>query len=384
MTGSPVQAPSRRPPRRARWPVRIPGLTARHTAQLMIQLSDLLEAGCPLSRALEAISRQARGRRRSRDRAGAEGTGSSTPLAQLAETLHVEIVNGASLAASMERLGAHFSEVQIAMVRAAEAGGFLQQTLSSLAESTARQLEAVRQVRSKLAYPALLAVTAGASVIFLLTYVVPRFQRVYRAARQVMPLPTRMLLAVSGFVAGHWLVILAAAIGLIVAGWALLRWERFRARWDALVLRLPLVGPIVRDWEMSRFGWTMSLLLRGGITVLRGLRLAGQTAGNRAMRREVQALASAVERGETLGATMRRSGFFDATTVEMIAVSEASGKLSGVLRHLAEQRYRDFRNRTETVVSLVEPIIILLVGGLVGLTVVALLLPVLLMFSLVG
>ena len=350
----------------------------------MVQLSDLLEAGCPLSRALEAIGRQARGRRRARSRTARRTGRSSAPLAELAETLHVEIVNGATLAGSMERLGGHFSEVQIAMVRAAEAGGFLQQTLSSLAESMSRGQEAVRQVRSKLAYPALLAATAGASVIFLLTYVVPRFQRVYRSARQVMPLPTRMLLAVSGFVAGHWLVILAAAVGLVLGGWALLRWERFRARWDALVLRLPLVGLIVRDWEMSRFGWTLSLLLRGGITVLRGLRLAGQTAGNRAVRREVDALASAVERGEALGTAMDRGGFFDATTVEMIAVSEASGKLAGVLHHLAEQRYRDFRNRTDTVVSLVEPIIILLVGGVVGLTVVALLLPVLLMYSLVG
>jgi len=167
---------------------RIPGLTARHIGRLMVQMSDLMDAGCPVSRALEAIARQA----------------SQPPLAKLAEALNAEIVNGASLAEAMQRTGRYFSEVQISMVRAAGEGGFLQRTLASLAGHAARQADAVKQVKAKLTYPAVLAITALASVIFLLAYVVPQFTQVYRAADRLLPTPTRALLGVSRVLAGYW------------------------------------------------------------------------------------------------------------------------------------------------------------------------------------
>ncbi|KPK85174.1 MAG: hypothetical protein AMJ81_04025 [Phycisphaerae bacterium SM23_33] len=334
----------------------------------MVQLSDLLDAGCPVSRALQAIARQS----------------AQPPLARLAETLNAAVVNGASLAGAMATLDRYFPEVQVAMVRAAEAGGFLQKTLSSLAVQAARQADAIKQIKAKLAYPALLAVTALASVIFLLTWVVPRFTRVYQVAHTLLPAPTRALLAVSGFLAGNRLVFLVAGVVGVLAWRGLWRWQKFRLRWDGLVLRLPVFGPVLRDWEMSRLTGTMALLLTGGVTVLRSLGLAAQVVRNFSIRQEIVRLAQAVERGEPLSGPMRNSRFFDATTTEMIVVSEASGKLASVLSHLAAQRYRDFQARTDALVSLIEPAIILLVGALVGLTVMALLLPVLLMNTLVG
>ncbi len=349
-------------------PPRIAGVTARHIGQLMVQLSDLLDAGCPVSRALEAIARQS----------------AQPPLAKLAGALNAEIVNGASLAGAMERMGRCFSDVQVAMVRASETGGFLQKTLASLAANVARQADAVKQIKAKLAYPAVLAVTALASVIFLLSWVVPRFTQVYKAAHRLLPAPTRLLLSVSGFLGGYWLVLLVGAALAIVGVRYLMRWSGFRARWDALLLRWPVLGPVLTDWELSQLAGTMALLLTGGITVLRSLRLTAQVVRNAVVRREVEALAEAVERGEPLGGAMRNSRFFDATTTEMIMVSEASGKLASVLSHLAGQRHRDFQARTDALLALVEPAIILVVGLLVGLTVMALLLPVLLMNTLVG
>jgi len=356
-TAAPAAAPRKR----------VAGVSRRHIGQLMVQMSDLLEAGCPLSRALDAIARQA----------------SQPALAELAGELHGDIVNGASLAASMERLGRHFSPVQVSMVRAAEAGGFLQKTLANLADHAARQDEAVKQIKAKLAYPIVLAVTAVASVVFLLTYIVPRFSRIYDAARQLLPAPTRALLAVSGFVGTYWLAILAGLIVLIVLVRLLLRQEGFAARWDALVLALPVAGPAVRDWEMSRFAGTMALLLGGGVPVLRALRLAGEVLGRLPLRREIERLAHAVEHGERISGPMAHSRFFDPTVKEMIVVSEASGKLATVLDRLAAQRYRSFRTRAEAMLSLVEPVIILLIGGVVALVVVALLLPVLMLNTLV-
>jgi len=346
---------------------RIVGLNRRHVGQMMVQLSDLLEAGCPLTRALDAIGRQA----------------SQPPLAALAGQLHGDLVNGVSLAEAMDRRGGGFSSVQVSMVRAAEAGGFLQQTLSNLAEHAARHDEAVKQVKAKLAYPIVLAITATASVVFLLTYIVPRFSRIYQASRQLLPAPTRALLAVSGFIASYWVGILAGIIAAAVALALLYRQAGFRARWDACVLRLPVLGPAVRDWEMSRFAGTMALLLSGGVTVLRALRLARQVVGRAPLRSEIDRLATAVERGERLSGSMANSRFFDATVKEMIVVSEASGKLAMVLERLAGQRYRDFRTRTDTLLSLVEPVIILVIGAIVGLTVIALLLPVFLLNTMV-
>ncbi|MBS3734633.1 MAG: type II secretion system F family protein [Phycisphaerae bacterium] len=347
---------------------RIGRLTTRDVAALMVQLSDLLDAGCSLARALEAVARQA----------------GDSPLGALAGRLHGEIVAGRSLAEAMGSLRAHFSEVQIAMVRAAETGGFLQQTLSNLAQHASQQVAAARQIRGKLAYPGVLAITAVASVVFLLTFVVPRFTEIYRTAEQNLPGPTQLLLAVSGFIAGYWVWLLVAVVALALAVRAMFRWPAFRSRWDAAVLRAPVVGRVLRDWEMSRFAGTMALLLTGGAAVLSSLRMAAGVLANSALRREVEALARAVESGEPLSGTMKGSRFFDATAIEMIVVSEATGRLAGAMDRLSHQRRRDFQLRVDTLLSLVEPVIILLIGLVVGLTVVALLLPVLMMNTLVG
>lgn len=347
---------------------RIAGLSRRHTWQLMVQLSDLLDAGCPLSRALAAIARQS----------------AQPPLAKLADALNAEIVNGASVAEAMERMGRYFSDVQVSMVRAAETAGFLQKTLASLATHAARQADAIKQIKSKLTYPAVLAITALASVIFLLTWVVPRFTRVYQAAHRLLPAPTRVLLGFSSFLGTYWLPLVVAASAGVLACRYLMRWDKFRLRWDGFLLRAPVLGPVLRDWELSRLAGTMSLLLTGGIAVLRSLRLTAQVVGNVRVREAIERLASAVERGEPLSGAMRSSRFFDATTTEMIIVSEASGRLASVLSRLAAQRHRDFQAKTDALLSLVEPAIILVVGLMVGLTVVALLLPVLLMNTLVG
>ncbi|MFW6133451.1 MAG: type II secretion system F family protein [Planctomycetota bacterium] len=354
--------------RRTARPRRVARATTRDVTSLMVQLADLLDAGCSLARALEAIARQA----------------GAAPLGALARRLHEEIVAGRSLAQAMDAVGAHFSQVQVAMVRAAETGGFLQQTLSNLAAHLSQQTAAARQVRAKLAYPGVLAITAVASVVFLLTFVVPRFTQMYRTAEQNLPRPTRVLLGVSGFVESHWVWLLVGLVAGVLGVRALFRWSAFRAWWDGALLRAPVVGRVLRDWEMSRFAGTMSLMLSGGGTVLSSLRMSAGVLGNTALRREVEALAGAVEHGEPLSGPMKGSRFFDATAIEMIVVSEATGRLAGAMERLGRQRHRDFQLRVDTLLSLVEPLIILLIGVVVGLTVVAMLLPVLMMNTLVA
>ncbi len=346
----------------------IEGLKKQDIRHLMVQMSDLIEAGCQVSRALEAISRQSKGR----------------SLGQLAEAINNQIVNsGSSLAGAMESMGDVFSEVHISMIRAAEAGGFLSNTLSSMAEHISQQSEISKQIKGKLAYPAVLAFTVVASVMFLLTYVVPRFVQVYRSAHRTLPFATRALLAVSGFIESHFIILLIGVLLVILLCRGLLRVSAIRLSWDSVMLRLPIVGRLVRDLETYRFARTMSLLIAGGVGVLKSLRLARGVVSNQRVRGEVDALGDAVERGEAISGQMRTSSVFDETTMEMIAVSEATGKLGEVLDHLASQRYRDFQRKVGVLMSLVEPAIILVMGVLVGLTVMALLLPVLSMNTLI-
>jgi len=348
--------------------MRIAGLKSQHVGQLMVQLADLLEAGSTANRSLEAIARQA----------------SHPPMAKLAKTLGADIANGASLAEAMEHVGGHFSKVHVAMIHAAETGGFLQETLTSLATHATQRADAAKQIKAKLAYPAVLALTVLASVIFLLTYVVPRFTAVYQSTPELLPGPTRALLLASRFVESYWLEILAAIFVAALLSRGLLKLRRLRARWDAMMLQLPGIGLMLRDWHIYSFASTMALLLAGGVTALRSLRLSAEVVANHDVRRQIRDIAAAVERGEPLSGPMRNSKLFDATAVEMIVVSEATGKLGQVLDRLATQRYRNFQTRVGVLLSLLEPAIILVMGLLVGLTVMALLLPVLSMNSLIG
>jgi general secretion pathway protein F len=346
----------------------IPGLRARHTAQFLAELSDLLEAGCQLNRALQVMEQQT----------------AHPALRQLVERLHADIVEGASLADAMAALHGHFGEVDVAMVEAAEAGGFLQRTLRDMAEHSQRHIQMMQQIRAALTYPAILMTLSLASIVFLLNFLVPRFNRIYDTARAALPLPTQILIGASDFLTHYWWACLLGVAGAVLLARGAMRNHAFALRVDAAIFRLPLFGPLARDWAMSQLTRTMSLLLGGGLPALRCLTLTGQVMGNRALREQVSRLAEAVERGEPIGQQMRTSRLFSSSLAELISIGEESGKLPDVLTRLAQQHQRRFATRLAGMLSLVEPTIILVMGVLIGLVVAAMLLPVLLMSTLVG
>ncbi|MFW6146499.1 MAG: type II secretion system F family protein [Planctomycetota bacterium] len=348
-------------------PARIGRLSRQELTHVLGGLSDLLEAGCPLSRALTVLHRQA----------------SRPPVRRLLERLGADVMNGASFADAMARADGLFNPVHVAMIRASEAGGFLQQTLAHIAEFGRRRQELARRVRGALTYPAILSVTAVGSVIFLLAFVVPRFTRVYEAAGADLPWATRVLMAVSGAVAGRWWVALAAiALGLVAAR-MLMRHEPFRLRADRLLLRTPVIGLFLREWALAEFFRSVGLLLSGGVTVLTSLRLVERVMGNRAMRACVADLAAGVEQGEPMGRRMGEADVFAPATVELVAIAEQSGNLPAVMNRLAVQSQRRLEAKLGVLVAMVEPVVVIVVGGLVALIVAGMLLPVLLMSTLV-
>lgn len=339
---------------------KIPGVNRKHVAQLMVQLADLLAAGCTLNRSLEAVVRQS----------------GDMPTGRLAESLRRDISNGLSLAAAMENASGVFSVADVSMIRAAEEGGFLPQTLSGLANHLSDQADAFRQIKARLAYPIMLAITVVVSVVFLLGYVVPKFTAVYRQTSQALPGPTQTLLSISAFIEGGWIFILVAIVLLFIAYRALQRLEGFRVAVDALMLRLPIYGKTIKCWEMYRFAGTMSLLVNGGVTALQALKLSCGVVASASVRRDITQISQAVERGQRISTAMSSSRFFDDTTLEMIFVSESTGRLGSVFARLAGQHHRDFQARVDLMLSLLEPVIIVIMSVIVGLTVTAMLLPV--------
>jgi len=342
-------------------------LSGRDVTRVVGELSDLLDAGCPVSRALAVLRRQA----------------TRPPVRTLLARLEADVLNGSSLADAMARTGGRFSGVHVAMVRASEMGGFLTETLAHMAEHGRQRQDLVRQVKGAMTYPAVLLITAVASIAFLLGFVVPRFSRVYEAAGATLPWPTQLLMSVSHAVAAWWWAGLAAIAIAIVGGRLGLRAEKARLRLDRLWLRTPVAAPLVREWAVGEFCRSMALLLSGGVTVLSSLKLAGEVVGNRVMRSSVAAVADGVQQGEPMGRLMDGSPLFAPATVELIAIAEESGNLPAVMQRLAAQSKRRLESRLAVLMSLVEPTIVLAVGILVALIVAGMLLPVLLMSTLV-
>jgi general secretion pathway protein F len=346
---------------------RIPRLTTRHVVQCLCELSDLLEAGCPLSRALEIMQNQAE----------------HPPVQRLLNRLQSAVVNGASLADAMAAAGGHFSPVHVAMVRAAEAGGFLQRTLAHMAQAGRRRLDLIHRVKKILAYPTVLCLTALASVVFLLSYVVPRFATVYESAGADLPWATRLLTGVSTWATLYWWVgpvVVVLGVGLLNL---IARNEQIRLRLDGFLLRVPLAGPLLHSWALAELAMCMALLLEGGVTVLASLKLTSRAVGNRAMRADLAGVAAGVQRGEPMGRLMQAVRRFPPSMAELISIGEESGKLTTVLGRLADQARSRFETRLGIVMSLIEPAVILMVGAVIALVVAGMLLPVFMMNTLV-
>ncbi|HNX26492.1 MAG TPA: type II secretion system F family protein, partial [Phycisphaerae bacterium] len=212
--------------------------------------------------------------------------------------------------------------------------------------------------------------------------VVPKFTAVYHQTSQTLPGPTQALLAISDFFEAGWIFILIAVVLIFAAFRAMMRFGRFRLAMDSFVLRLPVYGTTLRCWQMYRFAGTMSLLVNGGVTALQALKLSAGVVGSANVRRDIELIAQSVERGQRISTAMSNSRFFDDTTLEMIFVSETTGRLGNVFARLAAQHHRDFQARVDLMLSLLEPVIIVIMSVIVGLTVTAMLLPVFSMDSL--
>ncbi|HEY5658694.1 MAG TPA: type II secretion system inner membrane protein GspF [Myxococcota bacterium] len=352
-----------RPTPGPRFALRLPSLQRISPLDLALatrQMSTLLGAGIPLLEALRALTEQVE----------------NPKLKSVFGDVRDRVNEGASLADALAASGA-FSDLYISMVRAGEAGGALEQVLERLADYLESQVRLRNKVGSILIYPVVMFLFACVVVGALVTVVLPQITELLTSLNQPLPFYTRWIIALSHFARDWWWAALVAGIGAFAALRALIRTDRGRARYDRIRLRLPLIGRLVRLLAISRFSRTLSTLLAGGLPITRALQTAGEVAANRVLAEAIEAARLSITEGASVARPLRASGEFPPLVTHMIEVGEQSGELEAMLAKVADTYEEQVETTVTRVTALLEPILILIMVGIVMVIILATLVPLL-------
>lgn len=325
------------------------------------QLSSLLAAGVPLARALKILSREA----------------SYPAAARQWREIHDRVVDGASLADAMALSPQIFPRVYVAMVEAGETGGFLDVVLAQIADFQARERDLRARMMAALIYPAVLLSLAVCVLIFLLVFFIPRFQTIFSGFGAALPFMTQVVVGASETVTEYGLFVLLFAMTGIVVLRKAVQSERGRRAWERLMLRLPLAGPLVARYAMTRFCRMLGTLVGAGVPLIASLSVARRSVGNQIL---VDAVTSGIERvkaGESLAQSLSDCrDLFPTSVLEMIAVAEESGRLDSELIRLAGDADAEMDRQLRTSVALAEPLLLFLTAGFIGTIFVSMVLPI--------
>ncbi|MFO1323182.1 MAG: type II secretion system inner membrane protein GspF [Burkholderiales bacterium] len=331
------------------------------------QLATLTLSGLPLDQALSAVAEQA----------------DDVRVTRVATELRAQIAAGESLAAALARYPRAFSPLYRGLVAAGAEAGRLSDVLARLADYLEAR-EALRQkVTLALIYPAIVTVIALAVIGVLLVYVVPQVVSVYQQSRQTLPWLTRALIASSGFFrATGWLWLGASAVAIAAFGLALKR-PAFRARWHAFLLRLPVVGRLMRSLDTARFASTLAILVGSGAPLLRSLDAASDVVRMLPLRTAATAAAALVREGVALSRALREQKMFPPVLIHLVGSGEQSGRLAPMLERAAEELERDAERRLAWLAALLQPALIVVMGAIVLVLVLAVMLPIVSMNQLI-
>lgn len=326
------------------------GIGSRDLMFFTQELSTLVNSGLPLDRSL-AICKELSGKKK---------------LQALADEILQDLKRGKTLADSLAAHPKVFSKLYVNMVRAGEAGGALPLVLERLVEFQQSADELRSYLISSLIYPALLTLVGAASIVVLLNYVIPRFAEIFDEAGRALPLPTQILLGVSGFTRGYWWVFLLVLGGLGVGFSRLLVSPRGRMWWDGLKLKTAVIGEILKKVEMARIARTLGTLVHNAVPLVQALGIVREISGNRVIAQAIRTVAEGVKRGEGVARPMRQAGVFPPLAVHLIEVGEETGRLDSMLLRLAEVYDKDVRSAVKNFIALFEPVMILVMGLVIG------------------
>jgi len=298
--------------------------------------------------------------------------------------VHAGVVEGRRLADSMARAPKSFPPLYRAMVAAGESSGTLPTILDRLAALLERQAEIRGKLITALAYPSILALVALGVVTALMMFVVPQVVEQFDNVGQQLPLLTRFVIALSDFLVGYWWVMLLVVAAAGFLGWRALKDETLRLAFDSWLLRIPLLGRLLRDLHAARMARTLGTMVASRLPLLEGLTLTAGTIHNRRLKRASDEIVDNIRGGGSLSAAMRRAGVFPPLLTYLAASGEAAGRLDEMLERAADYLEREFDRFTATALSLLEPAIIVVMGGIVATIVLAILLPILQLNTLAG
>ena len=337
-------------------------------ALLTRQLATLIHAGLPLEEALSAVTAQS------------EKTAVSNVLAAVRN----RVTEGHALATALSAFPRAFPELFRATVAAGERSGHLGHVLGQLADYTEARQASRQKIQLALVYPMILMFASVAIVGFLLGYVVPDVVKIFINSGQPLPPLTQAMIAMSNGLRRYgWLLLMLLIAGTGAAQWAL-RQPRLKLRWHVLQLNLPLVGPVLRAMEAARFASTLAILGKSAVPLVDALEISATVIANLAIRQRMLDVARSVREGGTLARGLERSGDIPPMMLHLIASGERAGELDSMLARAAEQQEKNLAARIALVVSLFEPIMLVLMGGVVLLIVMAILLPILSLNQLVN
>ncbi len=341
----------------------IPGrrrkLKLRVLSTFYSQLADLLRAGVPVLRALDVLARQE----------------SNPLLTEILKEVHADVSGGETLADAMAKHPHVFKSLAIAMIRAGEKGGFLEDVLMRIAVFTERQDELRNKLLGSLIYPCILLFAGASVVVFLMGFVVPKIRMFLE--RVDKPWVTTALFAMCDFLQATWMYLIPAAVVAIIIAVPLARSEQGRmslAKWQ---LKVPVLGNLVTMVAVCRFCRILGTLLHNGVPILEALRISKDSAGNPILARQIEFAAESVQKGETLASPLGASGLFPIDIVDMIAVAEEGNNLETVLVQIADSNEARTGRQIDLGVRLLEPILLMFMAGLVLVIAVALLVPIL-------
>ncbi len=331
------------------------------TATVTRQLATLLAAGIPLTEALRAVIEQASSRR----------------LETAFRDIREKVTQGSTFADALAVHPDYFSELYVNMVRAGEASGNLDVVLERMSDFIAGQRRLREKVSAALTYPAVMLIIGTLVVTVLMTFVIPQITKMITAAGQVLPLPTKILILVSEFLVDFWWLL---ALGVAALSWAVsafYRTDKGRLWIDTWMLRLPVVGDLLRKQAVARFATTFSTLLKSGIPITRGLEIAPNILNNRVLSNVLAEVRERIVEGADIATPLKRSGAFPPLVGYMIAVGEQSGQLEGMLDKVASAYDEEIEVATQKLTSLIEPILIVLLAVVVGFIVLSIIWPIL-------
>lgn len=343
-------------------------ISQQELAVVARQLATLLAAGIPAVEALSAVGEQT-------DRPAVE---------KIMRQVRDAVTQGSSLADAMAEHPATFPPIFLGMIRAGEAAGAIDLVLERLALYAENQVQLQSRVRNALTYPVLMFSVSGAIVFFLLSFVVPKVTKIFADKQEALPWPTRFLLSVSHALSEWWWLLGILLAAGIVAAVAALRRPEGRLWLDRKILTLPMIGPLFTQIAVGRFSRTLATLLAGGIPLLEALELASNTSGNTAIGAAVETARIGVREGESLGELLQASGLFPPLLIRMVAVGERSGELEPMLIRVADAYEQEVESALSVLTSVLEPGMMIIMGGLVLFIVLAVLLPIFEINSLVG